>query len=110
MPSLQIATAFKLALRSPKTCVNFPSNNTQPGATGMSIAVLAGQEHRFYLSQDSGGSAVIRLRNLSSQLQIAFECHKECIPSRIWQTKFGRYLAAILMKVGLPIDAITRPT
>jgi hypothetical protein len=73
-------------------------------------ATLAGQEHRFYLIQDGGGSAVISLRNLSGQLQIAFEYRKARVPSRIWQTKFGRRLAAILLKVGLPIDAITRPT
>lgn len=73
-------------------------------------ATLAGQEHRFYLIQDGGGSAVIWLRNPSGQLQITFEYRKARVPSRIWQTKFGRYLAAVLLKAGLPIDAITCPS
>ena len=73
-------------------------------------AMLAGQELRFYLSQDSGGSAFIWLRNVSGRLQITFEYRKARRRSRIWQTKFGRYLAAVLLKIGLPIDAITRPT
>ena len=73
-------------------------------------ATLAGQELRFVLRQDSGGSALIWLRNLSGRLQITFDYRKARKPSSIWQTKFGRYLATVLLKVGMPIDAITRPT
>jgi len=73
-------------------------------------ATLAGQEHGFYLGQDSGGSAVIWLRNLSGRLQIAFEYRKARVPGRIWQTRVGRRLAPILLKVGLPIDTITHPS
>jgi len=73
-------------------------------------ATIAGQEHRFYLNQDSGGSAVVRLRNLSGRLQISFECRKVRKPSRIWRTRFGRYLASVFLKAGLPIDAITGAT
>jgi len=73
-------------------------------------ATIAGQEHTFYLNQDSGGSAIVWLRNLSGRLQITFEYRKVRRPSRIWRTKFGRYLASVLLKVGLPMDAITRPT
>lgn len=73
-------------------------------------ATIAGQEYTFFLSQDSGGSAVIWLSNMSGRLQITFECRKARRRSRIWRTKFGRYLAEVLLKVGVPIDAITRPT
>jgi len=73
-------------------------------------ATIAGQSRAFILNQDSGGSALICLRNLSGRLHITFEYRKARKPSRIWRTRFGRYLAAILLKVGLPMDAITRPT
>lgn len=71
---------------------------------------LAGQEQRFYMSQDSGGSAIVRLRNLSGTLDITFEYRKARKPSRFWNTRFGRYLAMVLLKVDMPIDAITRAT
>jgi len=73
-------------------------------------ATIAGQERTFFWRNDSGGSAVIWLRNLAGRLQICFEYRKARRPSRIWRTRFGRYLAAVLLKAGLPIDAITRPT
>ena len=71
-------------------------------------ATIVGQEHRFYLSQDSGASAVVRLKNLSGRLHISFEYCKVRRPNRIWQTKLGRYLASVLRKVGMPIDATAR--
>lgn len=73
-------------------------------------ATLAGQVHRLFWRNDSGGSALIYLKNVSGRLQITFEYRKARRRSRIWRTKFGRYLASVLLKAGLPIDAITGPT
>lgn len=73
-------------------------------------ATLAGQVHRLFWRNDSGGSALIWLKNLSGRLQITFEYRKARRRSRIWRTKFGRYLASVFLKAGLPIDVITGPT
>jgi hypothetical protein len=69
---------------------------------------LPGQNRIFQLRQNSGGSAYVLLRNRSGQLQILFEYRKTRMSNRIWRTKFGRYLAKVLLEVGVPIDAITR--
>ena len=71
---------------------------------------LSGQKRVFQLRQDSGGSASVLLYNHSGQLHIFFEYRKTNKLSRFWRTKLGRSLAKVLLKVGMPIDAITRPT
>ena len=71
-------------------------------------AMLVGQEQRLYMLQDSGGSATVRLKNLQGSLHITFEYYKPRKQSRIWQTRFGRYLATVLLRMGVPIDAMTR--
>ena len=73
-------------------------------------ATIASQERIFFLRQDSGGSAFVWMGSLSDRLQITFEYRKARRRSRIWRTRFGRYLAAVLLKVGLPVDAITSPS
>lgn len=73
-------------------------------------ARLVGQEQRFYLQQDSGGSGTVWLRNFRGNLYITFEYRTAIRRSKFWNTKVGRYLATILLKVSVPIDAITSAT
>jgi hypothetical protein len=71
---------------------------------------LPGQVRAFQMQADSGGSAVIQLKNVSGQLQITFEYRKAIKRSRIWRTRFGRCVAEILLKAGLRVDGITCPS
>ena len=68
------------------------------------------RDHTFFLRQDSGSSGLVRLRSLGGRLHITFAYYRARRPSRFWQSRFGRYVAAILLKVGLPVDAITQPS
>lgn len=68
------------------------------------------RDHTFFLRQDPGNSAIVRLRSLGGRLHITFAYYKARRPSRFWRSRFGRYVAAILLKVGLPVDAITCPS
>jgi hypothetical protein len=75
-----------------------------------SVTMTEGQEQRFHLRRDSGDVAFVRMKNLSGNLHITFEYHKAIRRSRFWNTKLGIYLARILLKLGMPPDAITMPS
>jgi len=68
------------------------------------------RDHKFYLRQDSGSLGAVRLRSLGGRLHITFAYYKARRPARFWRSKFGRCVAAIFLKVGLQIDAVTCPS
>jgi len=44
----------------------------------------------------------------SGGLYITFAYYEPCPPNRLWGTKYGRFLASVLRRIGLPIDAVTQ--
>jgi hypothetical protein len=71
-----------------------------------------GQARRVYFRPNSkaGISAVLEFKNAepSGELYITFAYYEPGPPNRLWGTKYGRFLASVLRRIGLPIDAVTQ--
>ncbi len=71
-----------------------------------------GQAHRVYFrpNNKSGISAVIEFKSAepSGELYITLAYYEPGPANRLWATKYGRLLASVLRKMGLPIDAVTQ--
>jgi hypothetical protein len=77
-----------------------------------SEALWPKQPQRMYLRPDSAADAsgTVTFKNASGELYITFAFYQPRSAHRLWQTKYGRSLASLLCKIGLPVDTITRPS
>lgn len=77
-----------------------------------SDALWPKQPQRMYLRPDSAADAsgAVTFKNASGELYITFAYYQPRCAHRLWQTKYGRFLASLLCKIGLPVDTITRPS
>ena len=70
------------------------------------------QVQRIYFSSNTktGVSSVVDFKSTepSGELYITFAYYEPGPPNRLWGTKYGRLLASVLRKIGLPIDAVTQ--
>jgi len=71
-----------------------------------------GQARRVYFRSNSkaGISAVLEFKSAEppGELYITFAYYEPGPPDRLWGTKYGRFLASVLRRIGLPIDAVTQ--
>jgi len=71
-----------------------------------------GQARRVHFRSNSKASVygVIEFKSAepSGELYITFAYYEPAPPNRLWGTKYGRLLASVLRKIGLPIDAVTQ--
>ncbi|MBN2137600.1 MAG: hypothetical protein JW720_07330 [Sedimentisphaerales bacterium] len=56
------------------------------------------------------GCVRLRLTKPSGRLAIEFTDYRLTSTQRFWRTRYGSTLARFFYKIGLPIDAVTRPT
>ncbi len=70
------------------------------------------QVRRIYFRPNSkaGVCGVVEFKSTepSSELYITFAYYEPAPPSRLWGTRYGRFLASVLRRIGLPIDAVTQ--
>jgi len=93
--------AFRSYLKRRGECIEPASNARWPK-----------QAQTMYVRPDSttGASSIVTFKNASGELYITFAYYQPRSADRLWRTKYGRFLASLLCKIGLPVDAVTRPT
>jgi hypothetical protein len=64
----------------------------------------------FHSNIKAGVSGVVDFKSTepSTELYITFAYYEPGRPNRLWGTKYGRLLASVLRRIGLPIDAVTQ--
>lgn len=64
----------------------------------------------FRSNSKPGISATLESKYAESSggLYITFAYYEPDPPNRLWGTKYGRFLASVLRRIGLPIDAVTQ--
>lgn len=71
-----------------------------------------GQARRVYFRSNikAGVSGVVDFKSTepSGELYMTFAYYEPGPPNRLWGTKYGRFLASVLRRIGLPIDAVTQ--
>lgn len=75
-------------------------------------ASSSGPVLQMYSRADRNPSSLelVRFDAICDELHITFAYYEAATPNKIWGTKYGRFLASILRRVGLPIDAVTHVT
>lgn len=61
-------------------------------------------------SADSHGWVMFKVPGSAGELSISFELYELGPVRRLLRTRFGRFLALLLAKIGYPLDAITQAT
>ncbi len=61
-------------------------------------------------SADSHGWVTFKVPGSAGELSISFELYELGPVHRLLRTRFGRFLALLLAKIGYPLDAITQAT